>query len=240
MLVGECILPGCGRPLFSRVYCETHARAWNRKYDGDRCGWPGCREIIATDAWEQPRRVDGSLIKVDGRTMDTGKGRLSLCRWHEVEHLRPTPAIEVLNWRRLGDGLELDGDCWVPKRNLPSLSNGAATFDPEGSNGKVHWPYHRAVWDLLMDGHGQRRELDHLTGCRVGARCANPAHLQPVTRAENMARRRQRNLARKHGKPYGPKTCGPAVNRLALESPAVLDFAAAHGLAAPILTRQAA
>ncbi|MGX5718356.1 hypothetical protein [Arthrobacter sp. MAHUQ-56] len=106
----------------------------------------------------------------------------------------------------------------------------AVAFDPEGSNGKVHWPYHRAVWDLLMGGHGQRRELDHLTGCAVGPRCANPAHLQPVTRAENMARRRQRNLARKHRKPYGPRACGPAVNELALANPRVQEFAAEHGL----------
>jgi hypothetical protein len=217
------------------VYCETHARAWNRKYQDDRCDWLGCLAIIATDAWEQPRRNDGSLFKVDGRTMDTGQGRKSFCRSHEVEHLRPTPAVEALNWERLGAGLELDGACWVPRWNLPELSNGAATFDPEGSNGKVLWPYHRAVWDLLMGGHGQRLELDHLTACAVGPRCANPAHLQPVTRAENMARRRQRNLARKHGKPYGPKACGPAVNRLALASPVVQKFAAVHGLTLPAL-----
>jgi ribosomal protein L34E len=235
VLIGACILLDCGRPLESRVYCQSHARAWNRKYGGDRCDWLGCKVIIATDAWDQPRRKDGSLLKVDGRTMDTGTGRKSYCRLHEPEHLRPSAAIEELNWKRLGDGLELHGECWIPRGHLPSLSNGAATFDPEGSNGKVHWPYHRAVWDLLMGGHGQRQELDHLTGCLVGARCANPAHLQPVTRAENMARRRQRNLARKMSRPFGPKTCGPAVNRLAVTSPEVQKFAVAYGLTLPIL-----
>lgn len=239
VLLGECSLAQCGQPLFTRLYCETHARAWNRRYANDRCDWPGCRTIIATDAWDQPRRKDGSLLKVDGRTMDTGQGRQSFCRWHEVEHLRPTPEIEALNWKRLGQGLELVGDCWLPAAAFPSLTRdpkgnptvNAVAFDPEGSNGKVHWPYHRAVWDLLMGGHGQRRELDHLTGCAVGPRCANPAHLQPVTRAENMARRRQRNLARKHRKPYGPRVCGPAVNELALANPRVQEFAAEHGLA---------
>jgi hypothetical protein len=225
---------GCSAPVRSRIYCQSHYKAWQRKYDGDRCQWPGCTEIIAKDDWYQERHPKtGKLKKIDGRTMDTGSGRLSYCRRHEVEHLRPSPAVEELNRARLGAGLEVVGECWVPKASRPSLKNNAATFDPEGSNGKVHWPYHRAVWDLLMEGHRQREELDHLTGCAVQARCANPAHVEPVTRIENVARRAARNAARKARKPYGRKTCGPPINWDAAEAPAVVAFAKAYGLPLP-------
>lgn len=62
---------------------------------------------------------------------------------------------------------------------------------------------------------------------------ANPAHMEPVTHLENMAPRAARNQARKAGKPYGPKTCGPPINWDAAETPAVLDFAARFGLLLP-------
>lgn len=233
-LPDTCARPFCEEPARSRIYCKTHAQAWRRKYQGDRCEWVGCAEIIATDDWYQPREPKtGKLQKTDGRTMDTGAGRLSYCRRHEVEHLRPSSHVEELNVRRLGAGLDIDGECWVPKPHFPRLKNGAATFDPEGSNGKVHWPYHRALWDMLCGGHRQREELDHLTGCKVQARCANPAHMQPVTHRENMARRAARNAARKAGKPYGPRTCGPPLNSDAAEAPAVVAFAERFGLPLP-------
>lgn len=226
----------CTAPVRSRIYCATHFEAWRRRYTKDRCDWPGCSTIVAKDDWYQQRRpTDGKLSKIDGRTMDTGKGRLGLCRRHEVEHLRPSPPVEELNRLRLGTGLEAVGECWRPRDSIPSLSNGAGLFDPEGSNGKVHWAYHRAVWDLLMGGHLQRRELDHLTGCAVQARCANPAHVEPVTRIENVARRAGRNAARKARKPYGRKTCGPPINWDAAEAPAVVAFAREYGLPLPRL-----
>lgn len=190
--------------------------------------------IVAFDDWYQARDPKtGKLEKIEGRTMDTGNGRLSYCRQHEHHHLRPTPAVEELNTARLGAGLDVEGECWVPNASFPSFRNGAAKYDPEGSNGKVLWAYHRAVWDLLMEGHRQREELDHLTGCAVQARCANPAHVQPVTRVENVARRAARNAARRARKPYGPKTCGPAINWAAAEAPAVIAFAERFGLPRP-------
>jgi hypothetical protein len=233
-LPDRCSRPDCTESCRSRVYCKTHAQAWRRKYQDDRCDWEGCTEIIATDDWEQERdSKNGKLKKVEGRTMGTGTRRRSYCRRHEVEHLRPSPEIEQLNLARLGDGLEVQGECWVPKPSRPSLKNNAATFDPEGSNGKAHWPYHRAVWDLLCGGHRQRLELDHLTGCAVQARCANPAHVQPVTRLENVARRVARDRARKARKPFSPRTCGPPINWGAAEASAVVAFAERFELPLP-------
>lgn len=224
----------CIAPVRSRIYCATHFEAWRRRYADDRCDWPDCSTIVAKDDWHQQRRPsDGKLSKIDGRTMDTGNGRLSFCRRHEVEHLRPSPAVETLNRHRLGAGLEAVGECWRPKDSIPSLSNGAGLFDPEGSNGKVHWAYHRAVWDLLVGGHAQRRELDHLTGCAIQARCANPTHIQPVTHDVNMARRKARNSSRRTGKPFDTKMSGPPINWVAAEAPAVVAFAQEYGLLLP-------
>lgn len=228
----------CAKPARSRIYCATHARAWNRKYDQDRCHWEGCNIVVASDDWWQERYVSGRqagmLKKIDGRTMDTGQGRRSYCRQHEVEHLRATPAIEQMNLTRLGAGLESQGQCWVPNKGFPKLGYGSG-FDPEGSNGKLQWPYHRAVWDLLMGGHAQRLELDHLTGCLAGATCASPIHLQPVTHAVNMSRRKYRNEAKSARSPYTPNRCGPRLNRQALESPKVQAFALEYGLPLPAI-----
>ena len=44
---------------------------------------------------------------------------------------------------------------------------------------------HRAVWELLVGPIPAGTELDHV--CRIRA-CCNPDHLEPVTRAVNVAR----------------------------------------------------
>lgn len=173
--------------------------------------------------------------------MGTGKDKKTYCRWHEVEHLRPTAEIHEINRRRLGEGLEAVGECWRPLPRFNPLSHkepkGGIAFDVEGSNGKALWPYHRVVWDLLMGGHPQRRELDHLTGCIVGASCCSPAHLEPVHHTVNMARRKARNAARKNRKTFNVATCGPAVNKKALLSEDVRKFAQDYDLPLPETAR---
>jgi hypothetical protein len=51
---------------------------------------------------------------------------------------------------------------------------------------------HRFVWELCVGPIPDGMVLDHLrvngVGCKSGRRCVNPAHLQPVTIAENTAR----------------------------------------------------
>jgi hypothetical protein len=44
---------------------------------------------------------------------------------------------------------------------------------------------HRIAWDMVNDPLPRGLQLDHL--CRVRA-CVNPAHLEPVTRRENILR----------------------------------------------------
>lgn len=239
-LSGTCDKPGCNKQIRSRKQCASHAKAWARRYDKDRCDWAGCEQILATDDWWQERytgrRFKGQLKKIVGRRMGTGKDRRSYCRVHEVEHLRPSPAIEELNLRRAGAGLVQVGNCWIPQESIPrfgSGNDGAAKFQPENSNGKSDWAYHRVVWDLLMGGHSQQHELDHLTDCTSPA-CAAPFHLEPVLHSVNMERRKYRNQARKAGEPFTPNRCGPPINLDALSNQRVVDFAKKSGLALPL------
>lgn len=70
------------------------------------------------------------------------------------------------------------GDCWLW---LGCLSHGYGVFYYMKRKSRAHrWAYEQANGPIPAG-----LELDHL--CRVTA-CVNPAHLEPVTHAENMRR----------------------------------------------------
>lgn len=62
---------------------------------------------------------------------------------------------------------------------------------------------HRYAYELLVGPIPDGLQLDHL--CRNRA-CVNPAHLEPVTAAENMRRRSAAIVACTHGHPYTDET----------------------------------
>ncbi len=65
----------------------------------------------------------------------------------------------------------------------------------------VHWPAHRVIYTLLVGPIPEGLVLDHL--CRV-RHCVRPAHLEPITEAENIRRGRAgRNHASKTHCPQG-------------------------------------
>lgn len=154
-------------PAVSRNMCPRHYKQWDRKYGHLRCHWPGCRQ-----------HQDGGGRRMNGRFY---------CRLHEVEHLRVTPEAERLNLLRLGTNLKgNDKGCWL--WYVRNNSGNYGTFVPEGAN-TAEWLTHRVVWDLLMGGHKPGLELDHRT-CKQPP-CANPLHLEAVTRSVNQRRKRQ-------------------------------------------------
>jgi hypothetical protein len=84
-------------------------------------------------------------------------------------------------WSLVGSGGSLPlppglGPCWLWKGHVGPNGYGYA------GKGKLA---HRVVYEALVGPIPDGLDLDHL--CRVRA-CVNPAHLEPVTRAENLWR----------------------------------------------------
>ena len=90
------------------------------------------------------------------------------------------------------------GGCW--------LWIGSVNENGYGTVGRWRGPQrraHRAFYELLVGPIPDGLDLDHL--CRV-RRCVNPAHLEPVTRSENLRRSvRSMRLVCKKGHPLTPE-----------------------------------
>lgn len=188
-----CTVKGCTKSAASREKCWTHYKQWDRRYGHLRCHWEGCRQ-----------HQDGGGRRMNG---------IFYCRLHEVNHLRITVEAETLNLHRLGLGLTGDENgCWHWTSTVNDGGYGA--FVPEGAN-TAQWLSHRVSWDLLRGGHKPNLELDHRTCKRRN--CANPLHLEPVTRSINQKRKRQ-------GPEWG------WVNPESQQDPRVEAFATRYGL----------
>jgi len=85
------------------------------------------------------------------------------------------------------------GPCWLWPGSLTSSGYGKVKPGPEGGTCLVHRLTYLHMVGPVPDG----LDLDHL--CRVKA-CANPAHLDPVTRAVNLARGEHNHRGKTHCK----------------------------------------
>jgi hypothetical protein len=81
---------------------------------------------------------------------------------------------------RLDSKFTVGDDCW--EWTAGRDKNGYGQFR---SDDGVTTKAHRLLWELLVGSIPEGLELDHL--CRNPS-CVNPAHLEPVTHAENVAR----------------------------------------------------
>lgn len=96
--------------------------------------------------------------------------------------------------------------CWLWSGSRQK--NGYAVIQRGGSENKL-LRAHRALYEITKGPIAEGLDLDHL--CRV-RHCVNPDHLEPVTRAENVARgaRRTGYAAErthcKHGHPWTPES----------------------------------
>ena len=75
--------------------------------------------------------------------------------------------------------------CWLWTGKLLPNGYGNVSTGPKGATSST--TAHRAVYEAFVGPISEGLQLDHL--CR-NRRCVNPAHMEPVTAAENVRRAR--------------------------------------------------
>jgi len=156
-----CSVGGCERPHHSRGLCSRHYTTERRRAMTDLCNVPRCERIA---------RASGLCNMHYKRLKKTGD-------LGQVEPLtnRITGTYEERFWARV----EKTETCWLWTASTQGRGYGAMW------NGERMILAHRWAYQSLVGPIPEGLELDHL--CRV-RNCVNPAHLEPVTRKENILR----------------------------------------------------
>lgn len=171
----RCSQDGCEQVGNRQGLCQRHYQRWYRQYGHVRCEYAGCSNML--------RRVGSS--KTVGRRLSHGGRATAYCREHEWHHLSFTQEVYELNRSRFARTVEPAEGCWLWTGPKTSAAKPYGKFVPEGGGDK-YWVAHRVAYGLLVGGHKQKQVLDHLCGKPL---CVLPAHLEPVTQAENLQRR---------------------------------------------------
>lgn len=108
---------------------------------------------------------------------------------------------EDIFWGHVEKSTDSDG-CWIWTGSNSKPFPNAAVYGKYTHRGVAH----RVAYELLVGPIPEGLELDHL--CRVTL-CVNPAHLEPVTRAENQRRRSAARTHCKHGHALTPDNIAP-------------------------------
>lgn len=99
--------------------------------------------------------------------------------------------------KRIAAKIQADAECWIWTAKRTSEGYGHVKF-----NGRTR-SAHRTAYELLVGPIPEGLVLDHL--CSTPP-CVNPAHLEPVTQAENIRRAAPaRKTTCVNGHPYTPE-----------------------------------
>lgn len=172
-----CSIDGCDKPTFGHGWCNTHYSRWRRHGDV---------EYVGTRHTPKRNKRKGEPCSVEGCS-------------RPIEH-RDWCSMHYVRWRTTGDpgvaaptriyGLSLhdrlmnnirisDAGCWEWQGY--NNSQGYGRIRVNGRDISTH----RASYEIFVGPIPIELELDHL--CRNRS-CMNPAHLEPVSHAENVSR----------------------------------------------------
>lgn len=179
-----CAVAECDRSARSRGWCTMHYRRWQKHGDPEwtppqsvpaTCSVPGCDRTVRSRGWCQ-RHYSRWIVYGDAQ--------------YPTQRYERLPASATTEERWLFH-VDKNGP---PAKNCPDLgccwlwtartNKGYGQFrDEEGATVAAHrWAYEHFVGPLPPD----RQFLDHFA-CD-NPPCCNPAHVVPVTHAENTAR----------------------------------------------------
>ena len=169
-----CTSEGCSRSPKSRGLCHKHYMRWWKSQQTVECKVDGCvKKLYARGLCGmhyQRVRAGGPV----GPAGEHPKGRL------------PTPITERL-WAKVD--VRGSDDCW---QWTGTTSSGYGMIDGKGA--------HRVAYEDKVGPIPDGMQIDHLCHTRAAEsgtcpggecehrRCCNPAHMEPVTHAQNVAR----------------------------------------------------
>lgn len=171
-----CTIDGCERPLTARGLCGTHYRRLERR---------------GTPADPGPRaRVWDPICTIGRCERPEHVGGICLPHLREADTSHPSEDPSRF-WAKVSRGD--DETCWPWLGRVHRYGYGHYDF------GYHAYKAHRVAYELAVGPIPDGLTLDHVchsvsTDCAGGnsclhRRCVNPAHLEPVTQAENNARK---------------------------------------------------
>ncbi len=157
-----CSVEGCGKKHYGRGYCATH---WSRLYkSGDIHRGRASRE--------GPCSIEGCDAKIKAK---------GLCVHHYDRQRREALGLPVkLPWvERFWSRVEKSEGCWIWRGATTELGYGHVRIENRD------YKAYRVSYELMLGPIPPGLVLDHVCS---NPSCVNPAHLEPVTHAENLRR----------------------------------------------------
>lgn len=169
-----CTMPDCTTPQHARTWCIKHYARWQRS--GDPAGIVP-RNTASCD-------IEGCETMAKTRGM-CGKHAERVRKFGDPHNQGAVIQGDVLArfWSKVDR--RGDAECWPWTGTIDAY--GYSQF--RAGNGR-RMPGHRFAYELAFEPIPPGMQVDHVhaRGCRLRS-CVNPAHLEVVTPAENLARR---------------------------------------------------